>query len=338
MTEQAPSIGRQGDGTRTHPVVRLGVSRCLLGDNVRVSGGHCQDRWILDVLGPHASFVGVCPEVEIGLPSPRPPMRLALTDNSQGPDDVRLIESKSGKEWTETMGAHVDARVEELASLGLHGFILKKDSPTCGVFRVKVYDHNGSPSRRGQGVFAQALARRLPDLPIEEDGRLNDSPLREAFLVRIYAYARWQEYLATDGSLAGLGTFHARHKMLLLAANPTVAKELGQLVAGNAGGLSFGPELLARYEKVLMRALVRPVSRGRHVNVLQHLLGFCKEAISSSEKAELARLLSLFSQGLLPRAVPVALVRYLLLQHDAPKWASEQMYLEAYPPQLAGEA
>lgn len=330
----------ESNAVRAHAVSetltpRVGISRCLLGESVRVNGGHCRDKWITRVLEPFVDFVGVCPEVEIGMPIPRPPLRLAITEASVDSDDARLVESKSGDEWTETMEAHAALRADELAARGLDGFILKKDSPTCGVFRVKVYDRNGSPSRRGAGVFAAALRRRLPNLPIEEDGRLNDPGLRESFLIRIHTYARWKKFLADDPSAPGLQRFHARHKMLFLAGDPTLYRRLGRLAAGFETGARGLERRFEEYERVMMRALERPVTRGRHVNVLQHLLGFCKTEMSSAEKLELRRMFGLYLQGSVPRDAPVALVRYLLLKHEAAAWATEQAYLEPYDPELS---
>ena len=314
---------------------RLGISRCLLGDNVRVNGGNCRDKWVHNVLIDHVELVGVCPEVEMGLPTPRPAMRLAITDQSRDSSDHRLVESKSGAEWTSQMSTFSEERVADLATLDLDGFILKKDSPTCGLWRVKIYDRNGSPSRSGRGLFADALLSRLPSLPVEEEGRLNDPALRESFLVRIHAYARWRRFLSEDESAARLSDFHARHKMLLLAADPAAYRRLGPLVAGQEPGLREGPERAAAYIRRFMRALSKTVTPGRHINVLQHLLGFCKTGMDSNEKRELSRLLNLYAEGMLPLAAPMALVRYLLMKHDAAPWATEQFYLEPYPTRLA---
>lgn len=314
---------------------RVGVSRCLLGEDVRVNGGHCRNKWILNVLRNHADLIGVCPEVEFGLPTPRPAMRLVLGPAADGADQVRLVESKSGRDWTSGMARYAESRVSDLAASDLDGFILKKDSPTCGVFRVKVYDQNGSPSSRGRGLFADALIGRFPNLPVEEEGRLNDPALRESFLVRIHARRRWRRFLDEDGSSSGFGAFHARHKMLLLAADPAGYRHLGRLVAGHAHGYRTEQARRDAYEVGLMSSLSRTVSRGRHVNVLQHLLGFCKTELSAEEKRELADTLSLYTEGVLPRAAPVTLVRYLLLRHDAAPWACEQFYLKPFPAQLA---
>lgn len=314
---------------------RIAVSRCFLGDNVRINGGNCRNPWILDVLRAHADLIGVCPEVEFGLPTPRPPMRLVTDPGSESSGRVRLVESKSRRDWTRDMTRYVERRAEDLSVDELDGFILKKDSPTCGVFRVKVYDQNGSPSSRGRGLFADAIMNRFPNLPVEEEGRLNDPALRESFLVRVHAHVRWRRFLREDGSSAGVGAFHARHKMLLLAADPAGYRRLGRLVAGHIYGCRGGPARLEAYETGLMQSLSRTVPRGRHVNVLQHLLGFCKTELAAEEKREVARGLNLYAEGVLPRAVPVALVRYLLLEHDAAPWARGQLYLQPFPARLA---
>ena len=333
QSRAAPRRRRAVIGTE-HPRPRIGISRCLLGESVRVNGGHCRDKWILRVLEPVSELIGVCPEVEYGMPTPRPPIRLTLTEDSKDRDDIHLVEPKSGEDLTASMGAFARRRVDELAEMDLHGFILKKDSPSCGVWRVKVYDKNGSPTRRGRGVFAAALRARLPNLPVEEEGRLNDPALRESFLIRIHTYARWKQFLEDEGGVAGLQDFHARHKMLLLAADPNAYRKLGRLVAGHGDdGLSL-EERLDAYEAQLMQTLRRTVTRGRHVNVLQHLLGFCKTELTPAEKKEIGRLLTRYADGQMPRAAAVALVRFLLVKHEAAPWAVEQVYLEPYGPAL----
>ncbi len=314
------------------PSPRIGISACLLGREVRMNGGHCRQRWIVDVLASHAEFVPVCPEVEFGLPTPRPVMRLALTDASRDNHDARLVVSDTGEDLTDGMRSHARARAERLAGENLHGFILKKDSPSCGAFRVKLYDRNGSPSARSVGVFAEELMARLPNLPVEEEGRLNDRELRDAFLVRVFAYAAWRRYRAEDGSAGGLVSFHARYKMNLLACEPQAYRELGRLVA--RAGVEDLSELQDAYEARFMQTLAGRVTRGRHVNVLQHLAGFCKEAMRPHDKQDLQEVLDLYLDGAVPRAAPLTLVRHLLRTHDAPSWAQDQAYLEPYSPRL----
>lgn len=322
------SPGTSAETDRAAP--RIGISACLLGKPVRTNGGHCRQAWITDVLAKEAEFVVVCPEVEVGLPTPRPVMRLARTEAADGA--LRFIVTDSGEDLTDRMTAYAHAKMDALAGEDLHGFILKKDSPSCGVFRVKHYDRNGSPSERGPGLFGGILSARFPNLPIEEEGRLNDRDLRESFLVRVFAYQRWKAFLREDGTAGGLVAFHARYKMALLASAPEAYRDLGRIVA-QGGGEGFA-ERLDTYETHFMAALAQRSSRGRHINVMQHLLGFAKDGMSASDKAELAEVLQRYREGAVPRAAPLTLVRFLLQTHNAPVWALEQYYLEHYTPQL----
>ncbi len=312
--------------------VRIGVSACLLGRSVRMNGGHCRTAWMTQVLSEHVDFVPVCPEVEMGLPVPRPTMRLISPSGAETPDAIRMVVTKTEEDLTEQIDTWAQSKLDEIEASQVHGFILKKNSPSCGVFRVKVYDKGGSPSLRGQGRFAAALTTRFPNLPVEEDGRLNDRELRESFLVRVFAYARWRRYLAEDGSAAGLIAFHAAHKYALLATDPGGSKELGQRVA-NAGNEDLAA-LHVEYERAFMAALSKRATRGRHVNVLQHLLGFVREELTADDKSELGRLLQLYVAGSVPRAAPLALVRHLLRSHEAPAWALDQIYLRPYSERL----
>jgi uncharacterized protein YbgA (DUF1722 family) len=230
------------------------------------------------------------------------------------------------------MDAYATARIEALAHEGLHGYVLKKDSPSCGLFRVKVYDRNNSPSRTGRGVFAAHLAERFPLLPIEEEGRLNDPVLRENFVVRAFTLARWTRYRAHDASPAGLVRFHTIHKTLVLTHDPNAYGEMGRLVAragdGDAGTLHDA------YGALMMQALARHASRGRHVNALQHLSGFVKDDLGADEKRELGRLLAEYRGGFVPLVVPVTLVRHLIRRHAPGSWADQQIYLEPYAARL----
>ncbi|MDJ0522020.1 MAG: DUF523 and DUF1722 domain-containing protein [Planctomycetota bacterium] len=312
--------------------VRIGVSACLLGRNVRMNGGHCRESWLTDVLSEHVDFVPVCPEVEMGLPVPRPTMRLISPDGSEDVDRIRMVVTKTGEDVTDTIDTWSQEKLDELEAADLHGFVLKKSSPSCGVFRVKVYDAGGMPRLGGQGRFAAALTARFPNLPVEEDGRLNDRELRESFLVRVFAYARWKRYLAEDASAKGLIDFHAVHKYALLAADPAQFKQLGRLVA--RAGVEDLAEVQAQYETGFMAALTEKPTRGRHVNVLQHLLGFVREELTGDDKRELERMLELYRSGNVPRAAPLALVRHLLRSHAAPTWALDQIYLRPYAQRL----
>jgi uncharacterized protein YbbK (DUF523 family)/uncharacterized protein YbgA (DUF1722 family) len=306
--------------------VRVGISSCLLGEPVRYDGGHKRDAFLTDELARHVEFVSLCPEVEIGLGVPRPTLRLERRG-----DDVRMVVTESGEDLTERMRSWAQGAAERIAAAGLDGYVLKKSSPSCGMERVKVYDENGAPARGGRGLFAAALMERLPLLPVEEEGRLRDARLREHFVARIFARARVREFLASDWGPAQLVEFHAGEKMLVRVHDPGLALELGRLVA-EAGRLDRA-ELAARYEELHARALAKPATPGRHRDVLEHLAGHVTEEVSSEDRAELQRAIEEYRDGIVPLAVPLALLRRHIRAASA-EWAAAQVYLEPAPRKL----
>ncbi|MHC5012029.1 MAG: YbgA family protein [Planctomycetota bacterium] len=316
--------------------IRLGVSACLLGQPVRVDGGHKRNRFLVEELGPYVTWVPVCPEVEIGLGTPRPALRLVRGEvdpnRPSGRAPPRLVGSKNGDDVTARMETWGEKRLPELASAGLHGFVFKKDSPTCGLFRVRVYDENGAPSKDGRGLWADAFARRFPLLPAEEEGRLNDPHLRENFITRVFTYARWCRLRASDPAPPDLVRFHTAHKMLLLTHSPRRYREMGPLVA--EAGTRPWEELLDAYGLRLMETLAERPSRGRNLDALQHLAGFLKKDLGSEEKQELARVFRQYREGLVPLVVPITLLRHLLRTRTRHPWVDEQLFLAPYPESL----
>ncbi len=306
---------------------RVGISLCLLGEEVRHDGGHKRDRYATGVLGQHFSWVPVCPEVEVGMGTPREPVNLLRTD-----DGVIMRGIRTGEDWTERMQEYSDQRVESLRKDDLHGFILKKGSPSCGMARVRLYDHNNVPGHDGVGLFAQALMEQMPNLPLEEEGRLNDKPLRENFITRVYAYYRWRTLRQKDPSPGAVVEFHTAHKMLLLAHSPKHYYELGRLVA-EAGTLPMD-ELLDGYETLFMQALAKPASLGRQVNALQHLMGYLDDSVTTEDKAELLAVIQEYRDGIVPLIAPLTLLRHHLRRIDDP-WIERQVYLQPYPRELA---
>lgn len=315
------------DKMRESPTVRLGVSRCLLGEPVRYDGGHKLDRYLVNTLGQFVEWVPVCPEVEMGLPTPRPFMRLV-----GDPENPRLVAPKTGADHTEAMTAWAKKRAEELASAGLHGFVFKRDSPSSGLFRVKVYNEHGMAERNGTGMFPREIMRRFPLLPLEEEGRLSDMSLRENFIERVFAYQRWTELLEQEPTAGGLVRFHTAHKLTLMAHSPKHYTEMGRLVA-DAGKRDWD-ELAAAYGALLMEGLEVLGTRGKHANVLQHLMGFLKDHLSGDDKQELLGLIEDYRQGLVPLIVPLTLLKHHLGRHPVPDWVHQQVYLYPYPREL----
>ena len=165
--------------------VRIGISACLLGQAVRYDGGHKRDSFLTDILGPHVQWVPVCPEVEVGMGTPREPVNLVRSG-----DELRMVTVRTGRDYTEAMNRWADARIGQLIREDLCGYVLKSDSPSCGIERVKVHGPEGVPARTGRGLFAQALMNRMPWLPVEDEVRLRDPQLREDFLERVVALRR----------------------------------------------------------------------------------------------------------------------------------------------------
>jgi uncharacterized protein YbgA (DUF1722 family)/uncharacterized protein YbbK (DUF523 family) len=310
----------------SRPRPRLGISACLLGQPVRYDSGHKRDPFCVDLLGPLVEWVPVCPEVEVGMPIPRPSIR--LTGTSEAP---RLLAQRSGEDWTDRMAAYAAEKVDQLSRLELDGWVTKKDSPSCGLTRVRVYGPKAGPARRdGVGAFVRVLRERLPVLPIEEEGRLHDPVLRESFVERIFAHARWKALVSSGLTRAGLVAFHTAQKLAVLAHSPEGYRKLGKLVAG-VKGQPIG-EVGEAYAALLMASLAAPATRGRHVNVLQHVAGYFKEA-PRQERRELEETIADFGRGHVPLVVPLTLLRSAARRHGT-GYLLGQAYLDPDPREL----
>ena len=306
--------------------VRLGISSCLLGERVRYDGGHKMDPYLVNTLGKYVDYVPVCPEVECGFPVPRESLRL-LGD----PECPRLVTTRTGQDFTDRMIRWASRRVAELAKEDLCGFIFKSKSPSSGMQRVKIYDANGVPSNRGVGLFAMAFMKRLPLLPVEEDGRLHDPGLRENFIERIFVSKRWREMPAKGRKIGRLVDFHTRHKLFILAHSPKHYRSLGRLVAK---AKEMAPaDLYARYLSLLMEAVQLKATVKKHTNVLHHLMGYFKKRLSADEKQELLEVIGRYREGILPLIVPITLMKHYVRKYDEP-YLKKQVYLEPHPVEL----
>ena len=265
--------------------LKIGISSCLLGQEVRFDGGHKRDPFLTDTLGPQVEWVPVCPEVEMGLGTPRETLRLVHASDAAGP--FRMVTTRTGIDHTNGMNRWAAKRLEALArdEPDLCGYVLKKDSPSCGMERVKTYSGSGVPERNGRGLFATALMHRFPTLPVEEEGRLNDPRLRENFIERVFAYRRLKDLFQPGWSLGALVRFHTAHKMALLAHSTTRYNELGRLVA--SGREVPKRELRAEYETAFMSTLQIVATPRRHTNVLTHMMGHLKKQLDAESKREL---------------------------------------------------
>lgn len=308
------------------PTIKIGVSTCLLGEKVRFDGGHKHDRYITGTLGRFFTFVPVCPETECGLGIPREAMRLVGDVNKP-----RLITNKSDVDHTDKMLAWATKRLRALEKEDLCGFVFKKDSPSSGLHRVKVYNDKGQPVKKGRGFFAAAFTKRFPLIPVEEECRLNDPALRENFIERVFAMKRWRETQERSRTMGNLVDFHTREKLLIMAHSPERYREMGRLVA--TGKQFKTADLYKRYEALLFKALDLKGTVGKHTNVLMHILGYFKKKLSTDEKKEVLELIQNYRSGHLPLIVPVTLMNHFVRKYRQP-YLSTQTYLNPHPIEL----
>ncbi|MEU9840914.1 DUF523 and DUF1722 domain-containing protein [Actinomadura sp. NPDC048032] len=312
-----------------YPRPRLAVSSCLMGAPVRYNGGHSRDRFLTDVLDPHVDWVPVCPEMEIGLGTPRPTLRL-LTDG-------HLVAKDGSADHTAAMTALAETRVPQLEVLD--GYVLKSRSPSCGLFRLPRYS-SGKPGertddqpvdRQGRGVFADLVREALPDLPAEEDGRLRDPVLREHFIERIFAHARLRELFGADWRPRDLVAFHSRHKLQILAHDPSAYQALGRIVA--QAGTRSRDELETDYRHAFSAAFAVRPKRGRHMNALQHVFGMLSDHLDDTRRHDLLAAIDTYRRGQAPLSVPIALLRHHAMGEGL-DYLTQQTYLDPYPADL----
>ncbi|PVV05511.1 MAG: hypothetical protein B6D77_19380 [gamma proteobacterium symbiont of Ctena orbiculata] len=305
---------------------RVAISACLLGHNVRYDGGHKQDRYIIETLGKYIEFLPICPEAEIGLGVPRPTIRL-MGDH----EHPRLV-GVADPNWdvTDKMEQFAGKKADELRDIS--GYILKKNSPSCGMERVKVYSETSHQSlRKGTGVYARIVMHHQPLLPVEEEGRLNDYVLRENFINRVYVYHRWKRLLVSGLTPAALIAFHTDHKYLIMAHSQAAYQRLGRLLS-NLSDMDLS-RIADDYIQELMPTLKRRVTRKRHANVLQHIMGYLKKHTSSDDKRELTASIQAYRRGETPLIVPITLFRHYF-RHHPDSYMSRQIYLHPHPDSL----
>jgi uncharacterized protein YbgA (DUF1722 family)/uncharacterized protein YbbK (DUF523 family) len=303
--------------------IKIGVSACLLGQPVRWNGGHKRDRYVTDTLGSYVEYVPVCPEAECGLGVPRETLRLV-----GDPDNPSLVTSKTNIDHTDRMTRWAQKRVKDLEHEELCGFIFKKNSPSSGLFRVPVRNVKGMPQKKGSGIFARIFTEHFPLVPVEEEGRLNDSKLRETFIEQIFTLKRWREILSKRKRLGNLVDFHTRHKLLLMSHSPNHLRLMGKLVA--QGKALPAKELFDQYENLLIDALRLKTTSKKNINVLQHIMGYFKKQLSKDEKQELLEIIDQYRNEYVPLIVPITLVNHYVRKYRQP-YLQEQFYLNPHP-------
>ncbi|MFZ5565094.1 MAG: YbgA family protein [Thermodesulfobacteriota bacterium] len=304
----------------------VGVSTCLLGENVRYDGGHKLDRYLKETLGRYVDYVPVCPETECGLGVPREAVRLVDIDG-----EIRLMTQKTGVDVTDQMKRWAAQRLEALSGLPLCGYVFKSKSPSSGLYRIKVYQTGGGVKNDGTGLFAGLFVKRFPLVPVEEEGRLNDPQLRENFIERIFVMQRWYDLTAERKTVSRLMAFHAAHKYLLMTHCQQTLKKLGALVA--EGKKHPAGQLYDLYIESLMPALAKIATPRKNTNVLLHIMGYFKKELAPDEKAELKEIIDRYYSGQVPLVVPLTLINHYARKHR-PAYLMDQIYLNPHPLEL----
>lgn len=306
--------------------IEIGISACVIGENVRFDSGHKGSKFVMRELAPFFNFVRICPEVGIGMGIPRPTIRLVSHE-----ERIALVETKDDtKDYTDQMLEYSNNKVAELKRKELCGYIVCAKSPTCGMERVKVYS-KGSASKEGIGLYTDILMKQMPWLPVEEDGRLNDPVLKENFISRVFCLRDLYDCMGDEPTPGKIVAFHSRHKLTLMAHHPSSYKELGQLVARVS---EYDPqEFFQLYRLKFMQAITHRASRKNNSNVLMHIQGYFKKWLSSQERQQLRTVIDEYREGILPLLSPLTLIRhYLTLYPDA--YLQQQKFLNPHPQEL----
>ena len=321
MLEQ--SVTKQTSDNVASTSIKVGLSACLAGHKVRYNGGHTQSRLCLDILSQYFNFKTFCPEVAAGFGTPRPTMRLI-----GNPDAPQL--TFSNDETVDLSAQLINGFEGKLPEIGdLDGYILMKNSPSCGLARVKVYQPNGHPhTTPGIGLFAKALKEKYPHMPIEEEGRLNDDVLYDNFVMRVYAHHNFRKEVLMQPSLVKLIKFHASYKYILMAHNQQHAKRLGRIVASQKQVPL--EELINSYFTEFMRVLSKPANRKNHTNALLHILGYLKQSVPSQARNHIVAAIFKYKDGITPLATPLTLLTHYLSQYGS-NYINAQRYLQPYP-------
>jgi uncharacterized protein YbgA (DUF1722 family)/uncharacterized protein YbbK (DUF523 family) len=312
--------------SETKRLIPVGISSCLLGNQVRYDGGHKRSKYCLNVLSDCFEFVPFCPEVAIGLSIPREPIR--LVGNSEMPRVVGVKDPSL--DVTEKLTSYADTVSQE--NKELCGYILMKGSPSCGMERVKVYHENGMPNEAGSGAYAARLMRNNPALPVEEEARLNDHILRENFITRVFVYSSWQEEVMQSPSLHEVIQFHSRHKYQLMAHSYEGYKQLGRYLADEAPKKELD-EVLSEYILALMTHLKNRASRKSHTNTLMHIMGYLKRDVDADTKQDLLEAIEQYRSSQVHLVVPLTLLKHYLKRHGS-EYIQSQAYLDPYPHEL----
>ena len=307
--------------------IPVGISSCLLGQPVRYDGGHKKSSYCTDKLSKYFEFQPVCPEVGIGLGTPRETIRIVFHRD----EERTAVENQSGTaDHFQALTDYADTTLQNFPELC--GYIVMKGSPSCGYERIKRFNEKGNlQDTRGKGAFTDRLMKAAPWLPVEESGRLCDPNLRENFINRVMALHDFRTTVMSDLKPKALIDFHARNKYLLMAHSQQAYKSLGQLLS-KLKDVNLS-QIAETYLLRFMQAMAKPAGRRGNCNALMHIQGYLKRDLNKQDKKRLSDVIIQYRQGEIPLSTPVTLLTFLLEQHPN-EYILQQRYLAPYPSDL----
>jgi len=306
--------------------MKIGISACLLGELCRYDGASSKDLYILSLM-KYFTFVPYCPEASV-FGTPRETIRLVESDGK-----IKVITNQTQNDVTQQLDGISKQYINSIQNENICAFILKSKSPSCGMERVKVYQENNSfNEKKGVGIFARNIKEAYPNLPIEEEGRLNDPWLRENFLMQVFAYGDLQTFLASKPSFKHLVKFHTSYKYLIYAKSQKSYEVLGQIVA-NMEKLPL-EIVLEKYKEAFLQAIALKGNIKKTYNILFHIFGYFKKHISKEEKRYILEALEEYKNEIIPLIAVIKLLNLYTHTLDI-KYLKEQKFLNPYPKDLA---
>ena len=312
-------------GEKAWPKPKIGISSCLLGNRVRHNGEHKRNDWMVDVLGPCVTWVPICPEVEMKLGVPRETMRLVdpIGGASENP---KLVTVKTQVDLTQKANNTIDEILKK--DFGFDCYVFKKDSPTCGLERVKIYGKSGIPAKNAVGLYAGKVKLLYPQIPMIEEGRLCDLKQRDAFLIQLFS---WTEFKRLPIKINALQLYHQNFKLQFMAYDPQGYSLLGRIAANS--NKEKPTEVFKQYESALAGLIKKPLTLSKNINAFEHMFGYFKKHLNSKEKAHILSLFQSYRRQKIPLVSLSTLFKYLVDQYSI-DYLKSQSILEPYPNNL----
>ncbi|AOO65126.1 YbgA family protein [Sulfurospirillum halorespirans] len=306
-------------------MLKIAVSACLLGEPIRYDKTGQRDRFITDKLGKYASFIPFCPE-HLAFGTPRETIRIVLEERHK---NVITVFSKN--DVTQAMNDAVAQELHKIQNEAICGIILKSKSPSCGLGSTKYYMKEMSEGKK-DGLFAFTCKEHFVDFPIEEEARLIDPWLRENFVMQLFAYEDALQLQKNIKTMQELVSFHTAYKFLLQSKHEGNYRLLGKIVANHEKNSL--QEITQMYLALFKKTIAYKGSIGKTVNVLQHMVGFFKKELNSSEKAELHMQIEEFRDEITPLISVMSTIEFLVKKYNT-TYLLGQKFLNPYPKDLS---